>query len=95
MPTGGWAGSSTVKVQLVPILEILKPFITDINVIKRAESVKLRQLILGTWVAQWLSLPLAQGVIPGPRDRVPQRAPHRETASPSAYISASLSVSHE
>ena len=36
-------------------------------------------------------LPLAQGVIPGSRDRVLHRAPCREPASP--YVSAFLCVS--
>ena len=40
-----------------------------------------------------VELPLAQVVIPGSWDRVPPWAPHRETASPSAYVSASLFVS--
>ena len=38
-------------------------------------------------------LPLAQGVILGSWDRVLYRAPRRESASPSAYVSASLCVS--
>ena len=38
-------------------------------------------------------LPLAQVMIPGSWDQAPQQAPHREPASPSAYVSASLSVS--
>ena len=38
-------------------------------------------------------LPLAQGVIPGSWDRVLPQAPSGEHAYPSAYISASLSVS--
>ena len=38
-------------------------------------------------------LPLAQVVIPRSWDRVPPRAPLREPASPTAYISASLCVS--
>ena len=38
-------------------------------------------------------LPSAQGMIPGSQDRVPHWAPHREPASPSTYVSASLSVS--
>ena len=38
-------------------------------------------------------LPLAQVVIPGSWDRVPHQAPHREPASPSAYVSGSLCVS--
>ena len=37
-------------------------------------------------------LPLAQVVIPGSWDQVPHRAPCMEPASPSAYVSASLSV---
>ena len=38
-------------------------------------------------------LPLAEGVILGSWDRVPHQAPFREPASPSAYVSTSLSVS--
>lgn len=38
-------------------------------------------------------LPLAQGVILESRDRVPRRAPGMEPASPSACVSASLSLS--
>ena len=38
-------------------------------------------------------LPLAQGAILGSRDGVPRRAPGMEPASPSAYVSASLSLS--
>ena len=38
-------------------------------------------------------LPLAQVMIPGSWDQVLHRAPHREPASPSAYVSASLCVS--
>ena len=37
-------------------------------------------------------LPLAQGVILETRDRIPRRAPCLEPASPSACVSASLSV---
>ena len=40
-------------------------------------------------------LPLAQGVIPGSWNQVSHRAPRRESASPSACVSASLWVSHE
>ena len=40
-------------------------------------------------------LPSAQGVILEFWDRVPHQAPYREPASPSAYVSASLCVSHE
>ena len=42
---------------------------------------------------QVLSLPLAQGVILESRDRLPHQAPCMEPASPSACVSASLSVS--
>ena len=38
-------------------------------------------------------LALAQGMIPGSWDQVPQQAPCGEPASLSAYVSASLSVS--
>ena len=38
-------------------------------------------------------LPLPQVVIPASWDRVPRQAPYREPASPSAYVSAFLSVS--
>ena len=38
-------------------------------------------------------LPLAQVMIPGSWDRVPQQAPCKEPAPPSAYVSASLFVS--
>ena len=38
-------------------------------------------------------LPLTQIMIPGSWDGVPHRAPHREPASPSAYVSASLCMS--
>ena len=38
-------------------------------------------------------LPLAQVVILGSSDRVPHQAPHGESASPSAYVSASLCLS--
>ena len=46
--------------------------------------------------ARWFSglePPSAQGVILESRDRVPCRAPRMEPASPSAYVSASLSLS--
>ena len=38
-------------------------------------------------------LPSAQVVIPGSWDAGPHWAPHRKSASPSAYVSVSLSVS--
>ena len=40
-------------------------------------------------------LPLAQVMIPGSLDQVSHWGPHRELASPSACVSASLCVSHE
>ena len=40
-------------------------------------------------------LPLPQVVIPGSWDQVLHQAPLREPTSPSAYVSASLYVSHE
>ena len=40
-------------------------------------------------------LPLAQGVILETWDGVPHQAPCREPASLSAYVSASLCISHE
>ena len=45
---------------------------------------------LGSSVVEHLSS--AQGVIPESWDRVPHQAPHIEPASPSVYVSASLSV---
>ena len=42
-----------------------------------------------------LALPSAQGLILETWDRVPRRTPCMEPASPSAWVSASLSVSHE
>ena len=55
--------------------------------------------IIKTWDPGVLSgsvvehLPLAQVVILGSWDRVPHLAPYREPASPSACVSANLSVS--
>ena len=40
-------------------------------------------------------LPLVQVMIPGSWDRGPHQDPCREPASPSAYVSASVCVSHE
>ena len=58
-------------------------------------------LCLSRWTLRRLggsvveTLPPVQGVILGSWERVPQQAPCREPASPSAYVSASLCVSHE
>ena len=41
----------------------------------------------------WVAQPLAQGVIPEFWDWVLHRAPSMEPASPSTYVSASLSLS--
>ena len=38
-------------------------------------------------------LPSTQGMIPGSGDQVPHQAPYGKAASPSAYVSTSLSVS--
>ena len=48
---------------------------------------------LGISVVEYL--PLAQGKILGSRDQVLHQAPHENPATPSAYVSASFSVSHE
>ena len=47
------------------------------------------------WVAQWLSTAFSSGRGQGSWDRVLHQAPYREPASPSAYVSASLCVSHD
>ena len=44
-----------------------------------------------TWVVE--HLPSAQGVIPGSWDQIPHWAPCMEPPSPSACVSASLSLS--
>ena len=49
----------------------------------------------GTWGHLVECLPLVQVMVPGSWDRIPHRAPDRALASPSAYVSASLCVSHE
>ena len=58
----------------------------------------LKIIVVGSLggAAVW-RLPLAQGVILEARDRIPRRAPCMGPASPSACVSASLSlcVSHE
>ena len=52
-------------------------------------TVKKKMRSLGGSVVE--PLPLAQGVTPEFRDRVPHGASCMEPASPSAYVSASLS----
>ena len=51
-----------------------------------------RHTIWAAPVVHGLVLPAAQGVILETRDRVPRQAPHMEPASPSACVSASLSL---
>ena len=51
------------------------------------------EIIGQRWWFSGLAPPSAQGVILGPWDRVPHRAPHREPASLSPRVSAY--VSHE
>ena len=65
------------------------------NVLLTTETVtNKRQYYWGAWVAQWLShLPLAQGVILGSWDQALHWGPRRKSASSSACVSASLSVS--
>ena len=54
-----------------------------------------KKMIMGTPVGSAVErLPSAQGMILGSRNRVPHRAPCMEPASPSACVSASLSLSH-
>ena len=56
------------------------------------KSLKERERGQPGWLSG-LALPLAWGMILGTRDRVPRRAPSMESASPSACVSASLSLS--
>ena len=53
----------------------------------------LEGLVMGSPGLSGLVPPSAQGVILETRDRVPRQAPCVEPASPSACVSASLSVS--
>ena len=78
----------------MPLEQLCNAVTLAISLIQRK---KLNHRGGGTWVAQQLSvcLRLARVMIPGSWDRVPYRAPLREPASPSAYVSASLCVSHE
>ena len=46
-------------------------------------------------VAQWFSATFSPGQDPRDLDRVPRQAPCMGPASPSAYVSATLSISHE
>ena len=59
-------------------------------VVSKGDSLKHGEGSLGGSVVE--HLPLAQGVIPGSRDQDPCRAPCMEPASPSAYVSAPLSL---
>ena len=66
----------------------------DGDVQKRKKGITLKTNFRGAWVAQWLTvcLPLAQGMTPRSWDRVSHRGPRREPASPSACVSASVSL---
>ena len=64
-----------------------------INIHEVLNTTEKRQGHLGCSVVE--CLPLAQVMILGFPDRVPHWAPCRKPASPSAYVSASLCVSHE
>ena len=46
------------------------------------------------WLSGWAPA-FGSGCDPQSKDRVPHQAPCMEPASPSAYVSASLCVSHE
>ena len=69
-------------------------FPSSLPQLRRAPALSLSVNRLGTpgWPAVE-HLPSAQGVILETQDRVPHRAPCVESASPSACVSASLSVS--
>ena len=51
-----------------------------------------KTVLRNTWVAQWLSASLQPRVILESHDQVPHRASCMEPASPSACVSASLSL---
>ena len=59
----------------------------------KEKDLGVEEVVLGFLggAAVW-RLPLAQGAILETRDRIPRRAPCMEPASPSAYVSASLSL---
>ena len=57
-------------------------------------ALNLRNIISGRLGGSVVErLPLAQSMIPESQDRVPHQAPRIEPASPSAYVSAPLSLS--
>ena len=64
-------------------------YLLDIAFVKLLQ--KLFEGCLGSSVVE--HLPLAQGMILESWERVLHQVPHREPASPFAYVSASLSVS--
>ena len=74
-----------MKIYITYGLEILLLHIQTIRIINIGQP---------GWLSG-LALPSAQGVILETQDRVPHQTPCMEPASPSACISASLSLSHE
>ena len=58
-------------------------------------TIHIKEIFWDSWVAQWLSICLQLRVLPGPWDCVPHQAPHRDPASSSVYVAASLCVAHE
>ena len=79
--------------------------ITDANDFEKKKSFESEECHFGAVKKSWWwahlggsvveHLPSAQGVIPESWDRVLHQAPHGKPASPSAYVSASLSVSQK
>ena len=74
------------KTVILSLLEFLTSF-SYFNLVLSGFKKKRYMGHLGGSVVGCLSL--AQCMIPGSWDSIPHHAPHRESASPSAYISAS------
>ena len=75
-------------------MELLK--LTGCTVILVGIVIVVKKWILGHLDGSVFEhLPSAQVIIPGSWDRILHQAPHAEPASPSAYVSVSLCVSHE
>nr|XP_055195631.1 prostaglandin E2 receptor EP3 subtype isoform X1 [Nyctereutes procyonoides] len=85
-----------IAVRLASLNQILDPWVylllRKILLRKFCQNSDLSGRLAGSAVER---LPLAHGVTPGSQDRLPHQDPHREPASPSACVSASLYVSHE
>ncbi|KAM8951605.1 prostaglandin E2 receptor EP3 subtype isoform 1-T1 [Lycaon pictus] len=83
-----------IAVRLASLNQILDPWVylllRKILLRKFCQNSDLSGRLDGSAVER---LPLAQGVTPGSQDRVPHQDPHREPASSSACVSASLCVS--